>query len=144
MVHSGVRGPAIADLSNRPLALALSFVDCINRADVDGLARLMHEEYVLTVFDEAPQPGRLAGIEGWRGYAAAFPEYVIYPRRMATVGDTAAILGHTTGSHLGLPDEEEARITLIWLGTVREGRIADWTLIEDTAENRTRWALDMA
>jgi ketosteroid isomerase-like protein len=125
-----------------PVAVVISFIDRINRGDADGLGELMAEDYVLTVFDEAPQPGREAGIEGWRGYAAAFPRYLVLPHRIALVGDTVAVVGHTTGSHLGLPDEEESKLTLIWLGVVRDGLVARWTLIEDTPESRARWQLD--
>jgi hypothetical protein len=60
---------------------------------------------------------------------------------MSAIGDTAAVLGCTTGSHLNLPDNEERQLTLIWLGTCRDGFLANWTLIEDTAQNRARWGL---
>jgi hypothetical protein len=60
---------------------------------------------------------------------------------MAEVGDVVAVLGHTTGSHLGLPDDEESKLTLIWLGEVVDGLVRSWTLIEDTPEHRLRHGL---
>jgi ketosteroid isomerase-like protein len=124
--------------------VALSFIDCVNRRDVDGLARLMTEAHELRVFDEPPLSGRDANVEGWRGYVESFPEYVIHPHRLAVDRVVVAVLGHTTGSHLGLPDDEETRRTLIWLVEVDGDRVASWTLIEDTAEHRAVLGLDQA
>jgi len=125
-----------------PVGVAVSFIDCINRGDVDGLGRLMTQDHELVVFDEAPVVGRSANLEAWRGYVEAFPEYVIYPRRIAEHAGFVAVLGHTTGSHLGLSDAEERQLTLIWLAEVLDGAIRSWRLIEDSATNRREHGLD--
>jgi hypothetical protein len=67
---------------------------------------------------------------------------VIYPRRIAERNGTVAVLGHTTGSHLALPDAEEQRMTLIWLAEVVDAKLRSWTLVEDSAANRQRFGLD--
>ena len=85
--------------------------------------------------------GREANVEAWRGYAAGFPEYVIYPRQIAEVDGTVAVLGTTTGSHLGLANEQERRLTLIWVADVQGGLLRSWTLVEDSADNRRRFGL---
>jgi hypothetical protein len=46
------------------------------------------------------------------------------------------VLGHTTGSHLGLADDEERRQSLIWLAEVAGGRLRCWRLLEDTPDRR--------
>ncbi len=120
---------------------AISFVDCINRRDVDGLARLMTEQHRLEVFDATPVAGREANVRAWRGYFDAYPRYLIWPRHVAGWGEGAAILGHTTGSHLRLPDDRERAITLIWVAHAKGGALDRWRLIEDTAENRVRYGL---
>jgi ketosteroid isomerase-like protein len=125
-----------------PSALALGFVDCINRGDLDALVALMSEDHRLEVFHEAPVVGRAANATAWRGYMEAFPRYVIHPERIAADGDVVAILGHTTGSHLGLPDAEEQKLRLIWLAHVRDRALTRWVLIADTAEDRKRFGLD--
>lgn len=126
-----------------PTALALGFVDCINRGDLDGLVARMSEDHRLEVFDQAPVVGRDENRAAWRGYLESFPRYVIYPHRIAAEGDVVAILGHTTGSHLGLPDVEEEKLLLIWLAYVRDAALARWCLLEDTAANRKRLGLDV-
>jgi hypothetical protein len=118
-----------------------SFIDCINRGDVDGLGRLMTDDHQLCVFDEAPLVGRAANIEAWRGYARAFPRYVIYPDSIAEHAGTVAVLGRTTGSHLGLPDTEERQLTLIWVAEVQLGHLRTWRLVPDTAAARARYGL---
>jgi hypothetical protein len=125
-----------------PLAVVVSFIDCINRGDVDGLGRLMTEDHQLRVFDEHPLAGREANLAGWRSYLESFPSYVVYPCRLAAQGALVAVLGYTTGSHLGLPDDEERRQTLIWVADVAGEALRRWTLIEDNAGNRRRYGLE--
>lgn len=125
-----------------PVALTISFIDCINRGDLDGLGRLMSPDHRLEVLDESPVVGRETNIRAWRGYFEGFRNYVIYPRRISEQADTVAVLGHTTGSHLGLPDSDERRLTLIWLSHVADGAVKTWRLIEDTPENRRKFGLD--
>ena len=72
----------------------------------------------------------------------SYPNYIIYPHRIAERAGVVAVLGHTTGSHLGLPDEEESQLTLIWVAEVVEGAIHSWRLIEDTPDNRQQFRLE--
>jgi SnoaL-like domain len=125
-----------------PVALALAFVNCVNHGDSAGLAALMSANHLLQVFDETPVTGRDANVRAWAGYFDAFPAYVIYPHRIVeNEGGVVAILGHTTGSHLGLTDDEEEQQTLIWLAATSRGAISGWTLVEDTPLNRDRYGL---
>jgi ketosteroid isomerase-like protein len=124
------------------VAVAQRFVDCINQRDLAGLATLMSVDHDLVVFDEEPLVGKGANVEAWRGYFESFPRYVIYPRRIAERNGSVAILGHTTGSHLGMSDEDERDLTLIWVATIEGGAVARWRLIEDNAANRRTWALE--
>jgi hypothetical protein len=103
----------------------------------------MSDDHSLQVFDEPPLTGREPSIEAWHGYAASFPNYVIYPHRVAPAGSCVAVVGHTTGSHLGLPTAEEEKLTLIWVADIENGLVRSWRLIEDTRENRHRLGLDL-
>jgi hypothetical protein len=115
-----------------PLAAVVSFVDCINRGDLAGLGRLMTDDHQLVVLDEAPLVGREANVAAWHGYFTGFPLYVIYPRHLAARGSSVAVLGTTTGSHLGLPDHEEQRLDVLWLAEVTSGRLSRWEVVEPT------------
>ena len=123
-----------------PIPTTISFIDRINRSDPDGLRELMTVGHTLQVFDEEPLVGRDANVEAWRGYFAAFPEYVIYPRRVAAEGHLVAVRGRTTGSHLGLADDQEFELSLMWLATVVDGAVDRWQLVADDEANRRRFA----
>jgi SnoaL-like domain len=125
-----------------PVAVAVGFVDAINRGDVEALGRMMSADHRLVVFDEEPVAGRDSNVEGWRGYLAAFPDYVIHPHRLGLREGWVGIVGHTTGSHLGLPDEQEAAMTMMWLAHVSDGVVDVWQLVEDTDDNRARFGID--
>jgi hypothetical protein len=124
-----------------PVALAVSFIDCINRCDLAALSDLLSTDHRLEVFDEEPLIGKQANTVAWSGYFENFPRYVIEPRQIAQRGGSVAILGHTTGSHLGLRDEDERELTLIWLVDTGDGYVTRWKLIEDNPENRGAWGL---
>jgi hypothetical protein len=66
----------------------------------------------------------------------AFPDYVIYPAHIVDSGDDVFVCGTTTGSHLGLPDDQERQLGIIWRATVRGGRLTLWQIIEDSPEQR--------
>ena len=121
-----------------PIAAAIGFIDCINRGDLDGLAELMTDDHRLVVLDEPPLVGRQANREAWNGYFSSFSDYVIYPRHVAGSGASVAVLGTTTGSHLGLPDEEEMKLDVIWQAEVVGGKVSLWRVAEDTPELRAQ------
>jgi hypothetical protein len=122
--------------------VVVSFIDCINRGDVEGLGRLMTEDHQLKVFNEGALIGRHANLAAWRGYVETYPDYAIHAHRIAEHAATVAVLGHTTGSHLALPDAEESQLTLIWLAEIANQAIHSWTLIEDTPAHRHEFGLD--
>jgi ketosteroid isomerase-like protein len=132
----------MAELSRAPLAVALSFIDAINRGDIARLAQLMAEDYELRVFEEAARRGRQQGLADWRAYLSHFPDYIILPHKSVATGDLAAVLGTTIGSHLGLADAEEMKLTLIWLAKVEHGKVRNWTLVADTLSARQKHDLE--
>ena len=119
-----------------PVAAVIGFIDAINRGDVDRLAALMSPGHRLQVLEEPPLDGREANRGAWDGYLTSFPGYVIYPDRIVHRGDDVLVLGSTTGSHLGLSDQEERQLKVIWRATVRDGLLTLWQVIEDTPGQR--------
>src|SRR5262249_46492507 len=84
----------------------------------------------LQVLQEPPVTGREANRDAWNGYLTAFPDYVIYPDRLVHHGDDVLVLGSTTGSHLGLSDQDERQLKVIWRATVRDGLLTLWQVLE--------------
>jgi hypothetical protein len=114
----------------------VAFIDCVNQCDLPRLGDLMSDDHRLVVLDEPPVVGRAANVVAWEGYFSAFPDYVIHPRYLVVEGSQVAVLGATTGSHLGLPDDEELALGVIWLAEVVDGRLIHWQVAEDTPELR--------
>ena len=119
-----------------PVAAVIGFIDAINRGDVDRLVALMSSDHRLHVLHEPALAGREANRAAWHGYVTAFPDYVIYPDRFVHRGDEVLVLGSTTGSHLGLPDQDERELKVIWRATVRDGLLVLWQVMEDTPGQR--------
>jgi ketosteroid isomerase-like protein len=124
-----------------PVAAAIGFVDRINQGDLEGLVALMADDHVLKVLDEPAVVGREGNRVAWRGYMASFPRYTICPERLAADGDRVAILGATIGSHLGLPDEEERKLRVIWTATLEDGQLRSWSVVADSPEARATLGL---
>ena len=124
-----------------PVAAVIGFIDAINRGDVDRLVAFMSPDHRLQVLQELPVTGREASRNAWNGYVTAFPDYVIYPDHLVDRGDDVLVLGRTTGSHLGLSDQEERQLKVIWRATVRDGRLTLWQVIEDTPAQRATLGL---
>jgi ketosteroid isomerase-like protein len=124
-----------------PVAAVIGFIDAINRGDVDRLVALMSPDHRLRVLQEPPLAGRDANRGAWNGYLTAYPSYVIYPDQIVHRGDDVLVLGSTTGSHLGLADQEERQLKVIWRATVRDGLLTLWQVIEDTPGQRAHLGL---
>jgi SnoaL-like domain len=129
------------DVKTDDVSVVREFIARINAADVEGLGRLMAPDHSLEVFDEAPFVGRDENIEAWHGYAGSWPSYHIYEDATGRRGEWVAVLGHTTGSHLELPDEEEEQLTLIWVADVVGGLVHTWRLEPDTIERRAWYGI---
>jgi hypothetical protein len=107
-----------------------------------GLVSLVSADHRLRVLDETPLVGRDENERAWAGYFDAFASCVIYPHRIAeNPHGIVTVLGHTTGSHLGLADDEKSQLTLIGVAECLDGAISGWTLVEDTPLNRERYGL---
>ena len=103
-----------------------------SQLSVDRLVALMSSDHRLQVLDEPALAGREANRAAWHGYVTAFPDYVIYPDRFVHRGDEVLVLGSTAGSHPGLPDQDERKLTVIWRARVRDGLLVLWLVMEDS------------
>jgi len=102
----------------------IGFIDCINHGDIDGLGKPMTDYHELVVFGGEAMRGRARNTQAWAGYAEAYPDYVICPSAVAEPrDDCVAVLGHTAGSHLGMPVHQERALPVIGLAEVRDGQL---------------------
>lgn len=125
------------------MKITLNFVDKINQGDIQGLVSHLapNHTFIDTQGDVEYDLQRV--IEGWQNYLESFPDYQIYIRRAFLTGDSVAIIGHTTGSHLNLPDAEEFHNEgVIWVSQVEDAKLTLWQILHDTVKNYQRLNLD--
>jgi hypothetical protein len=134
--HEGGDAPFEAVGEPTPeVATVLSFIDCINRGDIDGIDALIAEQHTMQMFHDPPEVGRVSVIDAWRDYLAAFPEFRIHPHSyIAHRG--VAVLGHVTGSHVPFTVAQTRQVTIIWSAQVECRRIVSWRLYHDTPRHR--------
>lgn len=107
-----------------------AFNACISRQDLQGLAALMTGDH--TFIDAADQRfvGKEACVQAWAGFFAAFPDYRNLFERFVVAGGLVAIAGHSVCS------DSRLNGPALWSAKVREGKIAEWRVYDDTPENR--------
>jgi len=116
---------------------ALKFVECINRADLDGLIALMTHDHVFIDLVGEEHAGRETMKDAWGEYFSTCPEYMIHLSAVYSQPGRVLLVGRTTGSHLKQPRAVEFNSgTLIWVAEIEAGRLSLWRLLHDTAEAR--------
>jgi hypothetical protein len=128
------------DLTSRklthPVDIALRYVECINRLDLDGLVELMPEDYVFIDLAGDAYEGLAHMKPGWLEYFTNWPEYMIHVSEVYLVETIVILIGRTTGSHLQQPRHVEIQGTLIWIAEIEDHKVKVWRLYSDTDENR--------
>ncbi|MFQ5834037.1 MAG: nuclear transport factor 2 family protein [Candidatus Thorarchaeota archaeon] len=124
--------------SNGVKSVALKFVDCINAGDSIGLMALQTEDFTFIDYDGDAHHGR----DSWHSYFRDYPDYKIHVRHLITSGNGVAIIGDTTGCHVG-PDVEK-KWTILWTAEARDESVAKWRIYSDVHEVRENLRLEKA
>jgi ketosteroid isomerase-like protein len=111
-------------------AIVLSFNDCINTRDLDGLSQLMTDDHVLIDTAGAAVSGKSACLSAWQRFFAAFPDYRNVFDRIQSAQDIVAASGRSSCS--------ESRLAgpALWRATIGGTRIREWRVYEDTKDVR--------
>jgi ketosteroid isomerase-like protein len=110
---------------------AAAFNDRINARDLAGLAALMTDDHTFVDSEGSTVEGRVACVEAWRGFFAAFPDYRNVFDSLHDHGEVVAIAGRSECSDPALNGPA------LWTATVRDGLVAQWRVYLDTPENRS-------
>jgi hypothetical protein len=111
-------------------AAALRFVECINAGDSKRLVSMQTEDF--TMIDMAGDV--FVGRDGWEGYFEPYPVYKIHPQKILVSGNSVAIVGKTTGSHV--ESKVEVLETILWVAEIRDGLVAKWHIFGDVEETK--------
>ena len=117
-------------------AVVTRFNAAINDGDLEGLEGLMTEDHAFVDSDGTRVDGRDACLDLWRQFFAGFPDYENVFESVTTDGDTVTVVGHSN-----CPDERLDG-PAIWTAEVRDGKLAEWRVYEDTAENRRELGIE--
>ena len=123
-----IRETQVADVDLR--ALTITFNEHINGRDLDGLAALMTDDHVFIDTTGHAIRGKAQCLEAWRGFFTAFPDYRNIFDRLEVDGDRLAVVGRSSCSDVRLDGPA------LWAAKVREGKLAEWRVYEDTPTNR--------
>jgi uncharacterized protein (TIGR02246 family) len=110
--------------------VALEFVKHINGQDWKKLVEMMAEDFTFIGPEEGDViEGREVMAKGFREYFEEYPEYKIHVSKVTLSGNAVAFVGQTTGSHV--PPEIEAKETVIFIATVKDGSVSQWRIFSD-------------
>lgn len=113
-----------------------AFNEGINGRDLDALASLMTEDHVFIDSAGARVHGKQRCLAAWSGFFDAFPDYRNeFASIVLTSSDVVAVAGRSVCSEPALDGPA------LWRARVREGRISEWRVCEDTPEMRSRVGL---
>jgi ketosteroid isomerase-like protein len=123
-------------LIDDPKQTVLRFNDCINSRDLAGLVDLLSDDHLF--IDSVGREVRGIGAvkKAWEGFFSAFPDYRNEFSSLSSEGQDVVIVGHSTCSHPALHGPG------IWTALVREGRVAEWRIRDDTPETRRELAIE--
>jgi ketosteroid isomerase-like protein len=121
-------------MENRAVAVALEFVNRINRHDVGGLAALMSEDHRFIDGLGQAVDGRERMEKGWLSYFTWFPDYLIKVDEILGKGNVVALFGTAEGTFLvngKLLPENHWKIPAAWKAVMRGEQVSQWSVYAD-------------
>lgn len=118
--------------------IALRFNARINQHDLDGLAELMTHDHVFIDAAGSRVEGREHARDAWRRFFEAFADYENVFERIDAADERVAIAGRSQCS------DERLAGPALWSARVRDDRIAEWRVYDDTPEARNDLGLSGA
>jgi hypothetical protein len=131
--------------SERPVSLAIEYVERLNRRDFTGLAEIMSPEHRLLPGGKDVLLGRAAACESLSGYVSSWHEFQIHISDVHLIGSTVALVARTTGSCVQLSREEEIRDRRLYVAKVVNGLVDEFRYYEkDTPQLREALGVTLA
>lgn len=111
-------------------AIVLSFNNCINAQDLDGLSRWMTDDHVFIDTAGTVVSGKSGCLTAWRGFFDAFPDYRNAFDCIQSSEDFVVASGRSSCS------EPRLAGPVLWSARVSCSRVREWRVHEDTPETR--------
>jgi len=117
-----------------PVEIAISFIRCINLADISGLCDLMTEDHVFQDALGKRFVGRETMRQGWTQYFSMVRNYKVYAQDYFVRDLNVAIFGTASGSYQGYGGKGIDgfwEVPAAWNVIVRGKLIAEWRVYAD-------------
>lgn len=118
-----------------PKLTALQFNEYINRQDIKGLNNLMTEDHTFIDRADAVTKGKDVMIKEWLEFFKAHPEYRNVFVRVDSKDDLVILFGYAFWSR------EKPNDPAIWTARIKNDRVSEWRIYEDTAKNRKKFRI---
>jgi ketosteroid isomerase-like protein len=121
-------------MENSAVAVALEFINRINRHDVGGLAALMSEDHCFVDALGQVVDGRERMEKGWLSYFGWFPDYLIMVDEVLSNRNVVALFGTAEGTFLvngKLLAENHWKIPAAWKAVMRGELVREWSVYAD-------------
>ena len=114
-----------------PVDVALTFVDAINRKDIELLAELMTVDHKFIDGDGSEHAGKDPMKVGWTEHLALIPDLTLSVSETYEANDTVVLLGWSSGTLVQdgqLKPENAWRVPCAWRVVVESEKVAVWQL----------------
>jgi ketosteroid isomerase-like protein len=109
-------------MTDRATNVVMSFTDCINRSDLEGLSSLVTDDHVFVDSANSTIGGMAHCLEAWRQFVAAFPGSRNHFERVLSAGSEVIIAGRSVCSDARLAGPAS------WSARIEGACIAEWRM----------------
>ena len=118
-----------------PIEVAAQFNEAINAQDLETLGVLMTGDHRFVDAGDNVTQGRNAVVDAWRGFFSSFPDYRNDFETFQTRDELVIITGRSRCA------DERLDGPALWTARVKQNRVAEWRVYEDTAALRSKLGL---
>jgi ketosteroid isomerase-like protein len=113
-----------------PFDIVNNFNDAITSHDLGRMELLMSNDHTFIDSDGARVIGRKDCLAAWEGFFRQFPDYKNLFEHMEIQSNVVITFGHSRCS------DQRLNGPALWTATIKDNRVHEWHVYNDTAENR--------
>jgi ketosteroid isomerase-like protein len=114
-----------------PHRVAIAFNEAINRRDLEALAALMTDDHTFVDSGGSVLAGKDDVLAAWEGFFESFPDYRNVWSEVTSKDHTVSAMGRSVCSN-----EPALDGPAIWIARIRDGKVSEWRVHDDTPANR--------
>ena len=117
-------------------SIALRFNEAINTRNLTRLGELMTEDHTFIDIPGEIYKGRERMLSGWFEFFSNYPDYRNNFTHITMRGSLVVMVGFSECSYAPLNGPA------IWTAKIRNGKVAEWRVYEDTQQTRKKLGID--